>query len=229
METGDVIAVFTNRGARLKSWRLKHYLDDEKQPQELVERSRADAAAAVYAADADDAAERDAERRAVRRERRAAGRRRASQAGPICDSSIATAPAFTPSKSFTWTLVLHRHVPRDRDRRRSGAARRRCMGTRCRRSICRPAASFKGRRACCFEDGAERRPADGRRHRRASRRTKATSGYAGVDDNYFMIAALDTGPGQGHFSAGDDSARRRTDAAAARALLSFTIEPPDEQ
>jgi YidC/Oxa1 family membrane protein insertase len=31
-----VIAVFTNRGARLKSWRLKHYLDREKHPQELV-------------------------------------------------------------------------------------------------------------------------------------------------------------------------------------------------
>ena len=27
VETRDVIAVFTNRGARLKSWRLKHYLD----------------------------------------------------------------------------------------------------------------------------------------------------------------------------------------------------------
>src|SRR5882762_9174487 len=26
VETRDVIAVFTNRGARLKSWRLKHYL-----------------------------------------------------------------------------------------------------------------------------------------------------------------------------------------------------------
>ena len=36
IETRDVIAVFTNRGARLKSWRLKHYLDREKQPQELV-------------------------------------------------------------------------------------------------------------------------------------------------------------------------------------------------
>ncbi len=26
VETNDLIAVFTNRGARLKSWRLKHYL-----------------------------------------------------------------------------------------------------------------------------------------------------------------------------------------------------------
>ena len=37
VETRDVIAVFTNRGARLKSWRLKHYPNQERQPQELVE------------------------------------------------------------------------------------------------------------------------------------------------------------------------------------------------
>lgn len=37
VETQDVIAVFTNRGARLKSWRLKRYFDQHGQPQELVE------------------------------------------------------------------------------------------------------------------------------------------------------------------------------------------------
>ncbi len=37
VETGNVTAVFTNRGARLKSWKLKHYLDAQKQPQELIE------------------------------------------------------------------------------------------------------------------------------------------------------------------------------------------------
>jgi YidC/Oxa1 family membrane protein insertase len=37
VETRDVIAVFTNKGARLKSWRLKHYLDQQKQPQDLIE------------------------------------------------------------------------------------------------------------------------------------------------------------------------------------------------
>src|SRR5438067_5323700 len=39
VETREVIAVFTNRGARLKSWRLKRYLDQAKQPQELIEHS----------------------------------------------------------------------------------------------------------------------------------------------------------------------------------------------
>ena len=37
VETDDVIAVFTNRGARLKSWRLKHYQDQQGQPLELVD------------------------------------------------------------------------------------------------------------------------------------------------------------------------------------------------
>jgi len=37
LETRDVIAVFTNRGARLKSWRLKKYRDQQTQPQELIE------------------------------------------------------------------------------------------------------------------------------------------------------------------------------------------------
>jgi YidC/Oxa1 family membrane protein insertase len=37
VETPEVIAVFTNRGARLKSWRLKLYSDDAQQPQELIE------------------------------------------------------------------------------------------------------------------------------------------------------------------------------------------------
>jgi YidC/Oxa1 family membrane protein insertase len=37
VETRDVVAVFTNRGARLESLRLKHYLDPQsRQPQELV-------------------------------------------------------------------------------------------------------------------------------------------------------------------------------------------------
>jgi YidC/Oxa1 family membrane protein insertase len=37
VETKTVVAVFTNKGARLKSWRLKRYLDHQRQPQELVE------------------------------------------------------------------------------------------------------------------------------------------------------------------------------------------------
>src|SRR5215212_6569780 len=37
VETREVIAIFTNKGARLKNWRLKRYLDQGRQPQELIE------------------------------------------------------------------------------------------------------------------------------------------------------------------------------------------------
>ena len=36
LESSDVLAVFTNRGGRLKSWRLKHYQDQNREPLELV-------------------------------------------------------------------------------------------------------------------------------------------------------------------------------------------------
>src|SRR5262249_4372218 len=36
VETPHVIAVFTNRGARLKSWRLKNYKGNQGEPLELV-------------------------------------------------------------------------------------------------------------------------------------------------------------------------------------------------
>jgi YidC/Oxa1 family membrane protein insertase len=42
VETADVIAVFTNRGARLKSWRLKRYLDANGEPLEMVATALAD-------------------------------------------------------------------------------------------------------------------------------------------------------------------------------------------
>src|SRR5262245_25667418 len=35
----DVVAVFLNRGARRKSWSLKHFLDPNKQPQDLIEQN----------------------------------------------------------------------------------------------------------------------------------------------------------------------------------------------
>jgi len=37
IETNEVVGVFTNRGARLKSWRLKKFKDAKGEPQELIE------------------------------------------------------------------------------------------------------------------------------------------------------------------------------------------------
>ena len=39
VETTHVVAVFTNRGARLKSWKLKNYRDSKGQPLELVDQA----------------------------------------------------------------------------------------------------------------------------------------------------------------------------------------------
>jgi YidC/Oxa1 family membrane protein insertase len=43
IETAEVIATFTNRGGRLKSWRLKHYADEKGEPVELVSHEFGDA------------------------------------------------------------------------------------------------------------------------------------------------------------------------------------------
>jgi YidC/Oxa1 family membrane protein insertase len=42
VETRDIIAVFTNRGGRLKSWRLKQYPDQNGQPLDLIQQSLPD-------------------------------------------------------------------------------------------------------------------------------------------------------------------------------------------
>ena len=53
VETREVIAVFTNRGARLKSWRLKRFFDDSRQPLELVAADLADTHALPFSLQTD--------------------------------------------------------------------------------------------------------------------------------------------------------------------------------
>ena len=98
VETRDVIAVFTNRGARLKSWRLKHYFDQQKQPQELVEHELASQPLPVHPED----------RRRCGRPRRSTARLYTVSGAPhgadrlrpsISASNTATAPAFTRSRN----------------------------------------------------------------------------------------------------------------------------------
>jgi YidC/Oxa1 family membrane protein insertase len=56
VETPTVVAVFTNRGARLKSWRLKNYLDAAGEPQELVPQETAAAYPLPFSLTTSDAA-----------------------------------------------------------------------------------------------------------------------------------------------------------------------------
>ena len=66
----------------------------------------------------------------------------------------------------------------------------------------------EGRRAAV--PGRQGRRGSRRRTSRSSRRYDGDFEYAGVDDNYFMTAALFARREQGHVSAGLDSAARRT-------------------
>ncbi len=57
IETDDVIATFTNRGGRLKSWRLKHYPDEKGEPVELVSHEFGDAQPLPFSLRLSDAAQ----------------------------------------------------------------------------------------------------------------------------------------------------------------------------
>ena len=113
VETRDVIAVFTNRGARLKSWRLKHYFDRQSSRRSSCEPMLPTHAAAVLAAHGDDAVTATLNdgallRSAARRRRRPSHRRRSAlrvprQRGRSRGQGI-------PSRAG----LVHRHRSRDR-------------------------------------------------------------------------------------------------------------------
>ena len=90
--------MFTNRGARLKSWRLKHYLDQQRQPQELIEHLPSQPLPFTLRA-GNDATTTTLERRPLHGERRSGVGIR-SRRRSICDSSTATAPALHAVKEF---------------------------------------------------------------------------------------------------------------------------------
>ena len=76
VETPNVVAVFTNRGARLKSWRLKHYRDNQGESLELVANDVAGQPLPFSLTAPRRRDDREPERRLVCRERRARRGRR---------------------------------------------------------------------------------------------------------------------------------------------------------
>ena len=90
VETQDVVATFTNSGARMKSWRLKKYLDTQREPQELVENELPGQPLPFTLRTGDERLDRDAQYRVVRRWRLPTDRLRRR---PTSGSNIATAPA----------------------------------------------------------------------------------------------------------------------------------------
>ena len=101
VETRDVIAVFTNRGARLKSWRLKHYLDQQQAAAGARRARRSPTQPLPFTLR--DGRRRRRPRRSTARCTRSAARRRGAdrRRRSICGSNTATAPAFTRSRNST--------------------------------------------------------------------------------------------------------------------------------
>ena len=216
VETRDVIAVFTNRGARLKSWRLKHYLDQQKQPQELVESDLPSQPLPFTLRDGATSGRRDAERRALHGQRRAD---RTPLTSPIDlrfeyrDSAGVSRGQGIPPRAG---VVSRRPFRHDVTAGRHGRCRRRSCGARRSATSARSAATSRRPKGSLFQR-RQGRAARGEGHRQAADATTATSDYAGVDDNYFMAAALVPGPEQGHVPAGLDSAAGRLEGGGARA------------
>ena len=219
VETRDVIAVFTNKGARLKSWRLKHYLDQQKEPQELIEhlpsqplpftlRTGNDTTTAtlndgLYTVSGAPAARSDASSADLRFEYR-------DTAGIYAVKEFHLEPA---SYIFSFRAVVTQNdkpVP-------ASIVWGPAIG-----DITELSRGVKKSEGILFQDGkvvrlapkdiAKQSAYDGEFH------------YAGVDDNYFMVAALSAEPIKVTFSPitipPPDGSKD-----AARDLTSFSLEP----
>ena len=199
VETPNVIAVFTNRGARLKSWRLKHYRDSRANRSSSSPTTSPDTAVAVFACAAGrPRTTATPERRAVCRERRARrshvvsrrpGRVRVSgQRGTDVDQGVHARPGRLHAD-------LRAAVAQNGDR----VAPDHGMGTRPRRQ------RFADRPVRREARGAVSRPrAKSRGSGRGDREAADHDGdfeYVGIDDHYFMSVALKPGAGEGHLPA----------------------------
>jgi YidC/Oxa1 family membrane protein insertase len=226
VETDEVIAVITNRGARLKSWRLKKYVDSNKQPQELVE-PQAEAAGHPLPFTLRTPEEQ------VNATLNGALFSVTSQPppGPISSPTIVRfeyrdSAGLRALKEFEFApasyIVTFRASVSAGDRALPAAV------------VWGPAVGdglqgstlLQGPQGLLFEAGAEdpARLAPGDIAEQPVH--EGNYRYAGVDDNYFMTAAIDTGPARITFQ--PMSIPPSPDAGgAARDLLSYTIERQD--
>jgi YidC/Oxa1 family membrane protein insertase len=220
VETLDVIAVFTNRGGRLKSWRLKRYHNQGDEPQELVEQTvpalplpftlqTGNAAldttlnSALYAQTGTAPQQADSSPADIRFEYQDAAGLRAVKVFHLNPSSYmmtarasVTASGRTLSPAIVWGPAVGDVTEVSRYTKKAEGL------------------IFQGGKAVRLapKDIAKQSTYDG------------DFKYAGVDDNYFMTAALYPGPGRVSFQpvaippTGDSK-------EAPRELVSYTIEP----
>jgi len=224
VETNDVIAVFTNRGARLKSWRLKRYLDQEKLPQELV--VAVDKQPLPFALQVADAAA-----------------TAALNGGLYSVSGAPTAPLTSDSARvrFEYATQNGLHAVKEFGIAASGYIVE-FTGVVERRTDDRatplpytihwgPAVgdvgqnvnSIKQAEGIVFQDGKVRRLS--RKDFASQAVYEGTFGYAGVDDNYFMTAALF--PGAAKVTYTPVTVPPPADSKEpARDLVSYALESP---
>ena len=218
IETREIIAVFTNRGARLKSWRLKRYLNQNREPQELVEHAIASQPlpftlrasndgttttlnTALYAVSGAPTGSAESSPVDLRFEYRDSAGLHASKAfhfepdGFIVTAGVAVTQAERPLEtSIVWGPALGDVGEVSRYATKAGGI--------------------------LFQDGSVVRVD-------ASKVAKqpvyeGDFRYAGVEDNYFITAALDIGPGKVTFQ--PVAIPPADPKGTARDLMSWTIE-----
>jgi YidC/Oxa1 family membrane protein insertase len=228
VETDDVIAVFTNRGARLKSWRLKAFLDADDQPQELVE-ARAGELGLPLPFTLQTTSEQV--NSVVNNALFAASGVPApgsAPSGPVNlrfeyqdSAGIHAVKEFTLERT-SYIVSIRSAVTQDSRRLPAAVVWGPAVGDRLRVS-----ALVQGAQGIFFPAGASgptRLPADDVASQPAY---EGSFRYAGVDDNYFLTAALETGPSTITYRPMTIPPLPDT-GEAARELLSYTIDREDE-
>jgi YidC/Oxa1 family membrane protein insertase len=226
VETDSVIAVFTNRGARLRSWRLKKYLDGDKQPQELIE-SEAEAAGqplpfTVRTPDDQVNATLDAAHYAVSgapADGLASGR--VSLRFEYRDSAGVHAIKEFQIEPSSYIITYRAEVMQGERALPAALVWGPAIGDKLRGT-----SLVQGAQGIVFEAGAEEPLRLARSAIAEQPVYEGTFRYAGVDDNYFMTAALDPGPAKITFAPVSIPPPPNSDADP-QELVSYTLERQD--
>jgi YidC/Oxa1 family membrane protein insertase len=217
--------VFTNRGARLKSWRLKRYLDREKQPQELIENEAGGHPLPFTLKTADEQVNTTLNSALF------------TVSGVPGDGAASAASLSAPAElRFEYRDSAGVHAVKEfRLEPTSYVLALRASVTAGDRTL--PAAIVwgpalgdhieasslvQGAQGLLFQNGEAERLTAG--DVRESPVYEGNFRYAGVDDNYFMTVALDPGPSRVSYQPVTIAAGP---SAAERVLMSYTLEPLD--
>jgi YidC/Oxa1 family membrane protein insertase len=219
VETHDVIAVFTNRGARLKSWRLKHHLNPQKEPQELVEQIGGHAL--PFSLETPDAAATATLNEALYDVTGAPSPAGGASSAVDLKFEYRDSAGLQAVKEFHFEpssyVVVVRATVRSGERALAAAiAWGPAVG-----DVSEVSRNMKKAEGLLFENGKVQRLAP-----KDFAKQSVYEGdfrYAGVDDNYFMTAALAPGPSKVSFQA--VSIPPPPDSKETRDLVAYSIEP----